>query len=130
MTLKNQDEFHTELVELLAGCGIALVLVEKFPNTNVIGATQWINKGQEIAVIIPKSGEKVKVLAQKDGITEQEAKEKIAQAHPEVQIEKASLGMYDNQAVWEVVGKNSKDQFNYYLLSFESGKEIKTITGI
>ena len=72
----------------------------------------------------------VKVLAQKDGITEQEAKEKIAQAHPEVQIEKASLGMYDNQAVWEVVGKNSKDQFNYYLLSFESGKEIKTITGI
>ncbi|MDO4625406.1 MAG: DUF5590 domain-containing protein [Enterococcus hirae] len=88
------------------------------------------DKGQEIVVIIPKSGEKVKVLAQKDGITEQEAKEKIAQAHPEVQIEKASLGMYDNQAVWEVVGKNSKDQFNYYLLSFESGKEIKTITGI
>ena len=88
------------------------------------------DKGQEIAVIIPKSGEKVKVMDQKNGLTEQEAKQKIAEAHLEVQIEKASLGMYEDQAVWEIVGKNSNDQLNYYLLSFESGKEVKTITGI
>ena len=58
MTLKNQDEFHTELVELLAGCGIALVLVEKFPNTNVIGATQWINKGQQAIIQLTLKGKR------------------------------------------------------------------------
>ncbi|MBF8808299.1 MAG: DUF5590 domain-containing protein [Enterococcus lacertideformus] len=88
------------------------------------------DKGQEIAVIIPKSGEKVKVLDQKNGLTEQEAKQKIAETHPEIQIEKVALGMYNDQTVWEIIGKNSKDQLNYYLLSFESGKEVKTITGI
>ena len=85
------------------------------------------DKGQEIAVIIPKSGEKVKVLAQKDGITEQEAKEKIAQAHPEVQIEKASLGMYDNLksclgSCWKKFKGSIQLLFAFF---FESGKEIK-----
>ncbi|MEY8445158.1 DUF5590 domain-containing protein [Enterococcus ratti] len=87
-------------------------------------------KGQAIAVIIPKSGERVKVLDQKSGLTEQEAKQKIMETHPEIQIEKIALGMYENQAVWEVVGKDSNEQLNYYLLSFETGKEVKTITGI
>ncbi|MGL6105636.1 ImmA/IrrE family metallo-endopeptidase [Romboutsia sp.] len=58
LTLKTQDEFHTELVELLAQCGIALVLVEKFPNTNVIGATQWINEGKQAIIQLTLKGKR------------------------------------------------------------------------
>ncbi|WP_195906415.1 DUF5590 domain-containing protein, partial [Enterococcus faecium] len=88
------------------------------------------DKGKEIAVIIPKSGEKVKVLDQTKGLTENEAKQTIAAAHPEIQIEKAALGMYDDQPVWEVVGKETNGKLNYYLIGFESGDEVKTIKGI
>ena len=88
------------------------------------------DKGKEIAVIIPKSGEKVKVLDQTKGLTENEAKQTIATAHPEIQIEKAALGMYDDQPVWEVVGKETNGKLNYYLIGFESGDEVKTIKGI
>ncbi len=88
------------------------------------------DKGQEIAVVIPKSGEKVKVLAQKDGLTEDEAKRKIADAHPDIQVEKAALGMYDDQVVWEITGKKQSGQLNYYLIAFDTGKEVKTIADI
>ncbi|WP_376765631.1 cell wall elongation regulator TseB-like domain-containing protein [Enterococcus durans] len=88
------------------------------------------DKGQEIVVVIPKSGEKVKVLAQKDGLTEKEAKQKIADAYPDIQVEKATLGMYDDQVVWEITGENSHNELNYYLIAFDTGKEVKTITDI
>lgn len=58
MTLKTQAEFHNDLVELLSKCGIALVLVEKFPNTNVIGATQWVNEGKKAIVQLTLKGKR------------------------------------------------------------------------
>lgn len=58
MTLKTQAEFHSDLVELLSKCGIALVLVEKFPNTNVIGATQWVNEGKKAIVQLTLKGKR------------------------------------------------------------------------
>ena len=58
MTLKTQDEFHSDLVELLSQCGIALVLVDKFPKTNVIGATQWINEGKQAIIELNLKGKR------------------------------------------------------------------------
>ncbi len=43
MTFKNQNDFHYELVQSCAECGVKVILVEKLTNTNVIGATQWID---------------------------------------------------------------------------------------
>ncbi|MGY5267804.1 ImmA/IrrE family metallo-endopeptidase [Paraclostridium bifermentans] len=43
MTFRQQSEFHDELVKLCADCGIKLILVEKLTNTNVMGATQWVD---------------------------------------------------------------------------------------
>ncbi|MGM9904019.1 hypothetical protein A5844_000726 [Enterococcus sp. 10A9_DIV0425] len=88
------------------------------------------DKGQNIVVIIPKSGDKIKVLDQTKGLTEKQAKQEIAKAHPEVQFEKVSLGMYKDQPVWEITSKDSENRLNYYLLSFETGEEVKTIKGI
>lgn len=58
LTLKTQEEFHEELVELLAKCGIALVLVGKFPDTNVIGATQWIDEGNKAIIQLTLKGKR------------------------------------------------------------------------
>lgn len=58
MTLKSQAEFHNDLVELLSKCGIALVLVDKFPKTNVIGATQWINEGKQAIIQLTLKGKR------------------------------------------------------------------------
>lgn len=43
MTFRNQSDFHYELVKLCAECGVKVILVEKLTNTNVMGATQWID---------------------------------------------------------------------------------------
>lgn len=58
MTLKSQDEFHAELVELLAQCGIALVLVERFPKTNVVGATQWVDECKKAIIQLTLKGKR------------------------------------------------------------------------
>lgn len=81
-------------------------------------------------MIIPKSGERVKVLEQKAGLTEEAARQEISKQHPDQQVEKASLGMYKDEPVWEVITKTSDDQLNYYLLSFKTGEEVKVISGV
>ncbi len=121
----------------------AIEIAEKYANMDEVDHFYWFtrkktyfsltgtnDKGKEIAVIIPKSGEKIKVLDQAKGLTEKEAKEKIAETHPGIQIEKASLGMYDEKAVWEITGKENDGKLNYYLIAFDSGDEVKTIKGI
>jgi uncharacterized protein YpmB len=85
------------------------------------------NQGSEIAVIIPKSGEKITVLEQKDGISEAQARETITAAHPQEAIVKVALGMYDGEPVWEVMTKNSQKELTYYLLSFAKGGVVREI---
>jgi uncharacterized protein YpmB len=83
------------------------------------------NQGSEIVVIIPRSGEKVTVLEQKDGLSEAQARETVTKAHPqEAEVIKASLGMYDDQPVWEIMTKNSQKELTYYLVSFTKGETV------
>ncbi len=84
---------------------------------------------QEVIAIIPKSGEKVTVLAQEEGLTEDEAKEKIFNEYPSETLRKATLGMFEDKPVWEVMTKDDKGN-NYYLLDFKDGKEVKVIRDI
>jgi uncharacterized protein YpmB len=88
------------------------------------------NQGSEIVVIIPRSGEKVTVLEQKDGLSEAQARETVTKAHPEAEVIKASLGMYDDQPVWEIMTKNSQKELTYYLVSFTKGETVREIKDI
>lgn len=85
------------------------------------------DKGQEIAVIIPKSGDKVTLLSQKDGISELDARSMVKNTYPEENVQKAELGIYKDQPVWEVVTKNQTGELNYYLLTFKDGEEVSKI---
>lgn len=87
------------------------------------------DKGQEIVVIISKSGEEILIKKQEEGITEEEAKTIVQTAFPDERIRKVALGMYQEQIVWEVMTKDS-DEEHYYLLAFSDGALIKSIPSI
>lgn len=83
-------------------------------------------KGKEIVVVIPKSGEEILIMNQNEGISEKEAKSIIQKAFPNETVKKVTLGVYQEQVVWEVMTKAS-DEERYYLLAFNDGALIKSI---
>lgn len=94
------------------------------------GLTGTNKKGQEIVVIIPKSGEKVTVFNQSDGLTEAKALRKVIDTYKPADIIKITLGMYKDEPVWEVTARNKDDLLNYYLISFKTGEPVKVIENI
>lgn len=58
LTFEEQDVFHDKLVNILSKCGIAFVLVEKYPKTNVVGATQWDSNGQKATIQLNLKGKR------------------------------------------------------------------------
>lgn len=58
LTFKEQSVFHYNLVDILSKCGIAFVLVEKYPNTNVVGATQWDTNGHKAIIQLNLKGKR------------------------------------------------------------------------
>lgn len=88
------------------------------------------DKGNELIVMIPKSGDPVKVLNLKDGVSEGQIRQVVAQDYQQNNIKKVNLGLYDGKPTWEVVTENADQSFNYYLLSFENAEEINIIKNI
>ncbi|MBO0472552.1 hypothetical protein IGL98_002197 [Enterococcus sp. DIV0840] len=88
------------------------------------------DKGEELAVIIPKKGDKVTVLNQKDGVEEGHIRQIIETDYKEKNIQKISLGLYNDKPTWEVVTKNDDGSLSYYLLSFEKAEEIMIIKNV
>ncbi|EOL45877.1 DUF5590 domain-containing protein [Enterococcus caccae] len=88
------------------------------------------NKGEELAVIIPKSGDKVTVLNQKDGVEEGHIRQIIETDYKEKNIQKISLGLYNDKPTWEVVTKSDDGLLSYYLLSFANAEEIMIIKNV
>lgn len=86
--------------------------------------------GKEIVVIIPKSGETARQLNQADGLTEAVARQLVKERYSQTIIEKASLGIYNDQPVWEIVAENQDQTLTYYLLAFENGEEVNIIQNL
>lgn len=121
----------------------AVQMAEKYADLETVDQFYWFNREQtyftvvgknksqeEIIVIIPKSGDKVRVLAQKDGLTEVQAEETVKTNDLDVTIEKANLGIYRDQTAWEITAKDDQGAIYYYLLNFNDGKIIKVIKKI
>ena len=70
------------------------------------------------------------VLKQSDGLTEEAARQLVAEKHPEETIQKATLGLFKEQAAWEIMTKDASGELHYYLLGFKDGKEINAINNI
>lgn len=87
-------------------------------------------KEEQIIVIVPQDGEKVTVLDQKSGLSENDVLTKIIEAENPNKIVKINLGMIDDLPTWEVVAQNENNGMDYYLVDFESGKVIDIIKNV
>ncbi len=87
-------------------------------------------EGKKIVVIIPKSGDKVVVKNQSEGLTQEEAVQEVKEKYSPNNILKINLGMFKEQIVWEVTAQNKQKQLSYYLISFSTGDEVKTIKNL
>lgn len=121
----------------------ATEIAEKYANIKTVDKFYWFTRketyfsilgkddtNKEVAVIIPKSGDKVKVVDQKDGLSQNQAEQLVLSEQPKESILKSSLGLYEKEPVWEIVTENSKGDLTYYLISFSDGKEVHVIKDV
>lgn len=119
----------------------AVDLAKQYANLETMENFYWFNReetyftvtgkdqsGNDIVVIIPKSGENIQVLDAKDGLNEEAVIQQMQTAHPEITVDKAALGKFKDQPVWEVTGKDDQGAISYYLFSFENGEEIQNVS--
>lgn len=67
----------------------------------------------------------------KNGLTRGQALQKLAALRLDVRsIVSVRLGAIQNQPVWEITFKNSRNSFNYISFSFDTGKEVQRILNI
>ena len=86
--------------------------------------------GTELAVIIPKAGDKITVLEQKNGVSEGQIRQIIATDYSNEKIKKIGLGMFDKKPAWEIVTQNGNGNLSYYVLSYDKAEELSAIRDI
>ena len=120
----------------------ATTIAKKYAKLETVDRFYWFNrqdtyfsllgkndKDQAIAVIIPETGEKVTILDQKEGLSEDEIRELAFQEYQPDKILKVELGLEDQKPVWEVTLRR-EGALSYILLDFKDGKEVKVIQDI
>lgn len=88
------------------------------------------SENNEVAVIIPQSGENIRVVNQSDGYTENEICSIVQQDYGNPAIIRANLGIHQDQVVWEVVTRDANHKIVYYLLDFATGAEISIVESV
>lgn len=76
----------------------------------------------DILVTIPKDGDTIKVLNQKNGVTEQDIINKVHKEYQPYSIKKIEFGYIKNTPIWEVTVVNKNDTLSYYTYRFDNGK--------
>lgn len=115
-------------------------IAEKYADLKVPRRFYWYNrdntyytitgendKKQDIIVTVPKEGNEIHVLDQKNGITRNQALAIVQKNYHPYDIIKLNFGYFDNQPVWEVTVKNKDKTLSYYTLKFSNGKVINKL---
>lgn len=81
------------------------------------------NKDHEnILVTVPKDGDTIKVLNQKDGVSEQYIINKVHKKYQPYHISKVEFGYINQVPIWEVTVRNKDKTLSYYTFRFDNGK--------
>lgn len=86
--------------------------------------------GAEIVVIIPEKGGDILTFNKEDGLSEGQVNQLVKDRYGEGTIQKSNLGIFKEEAVWEVVCKTADGSLNYYLIAFENGEEVNAVLNI
>lgn len=77
---------------------------------------------QDVIVTVPKDGDTIKVLNQKDGVTEQDVINTMHDKYHPYKINKIEFGYIKDTPIWEVTVINKNDTLSYYNFRFSNGK--------
>lgn len=118
----------------LANKEITLNEIEDFHIYNGIETVNVIEgkstKGEKIIVWIPEKNKKVYVKKAKDGLSKEEAIQKLLQEKSPQKIISVRLGMEKNIPLWEIYYRSKNNLINYYYVHFETGEWLKKIENL
>jgi len=87
-------------------------------------------EGTSIYVWIPEKDGKIIVRKQADGITKQEAINKLNEEKNPKEIVSVRLGMLKDFPIWEIYYRSDGDLINYYYVDFKTGDWLKKIENL
>lgn len=118
----------------LANKEISLKEIEDFHIYNGIETVNVIEgksaKGEKIIVWIPEKSKQIFVKKAKDGLSEEEAIQKLLQEKSPKKIISVRLGMEKNIPLWEIYYRSNNNLINYYYVHFETGEWLKKIENL
>ncbi|MEH7093436.1 cell wall elongation regulator TseB-like domain-containing protein [Neobacillus vireti] len=86
--------------------------------------------GSKVIVWIPEKSKKVIIKKAKDGITKEEAIQKLLQEKQPKKIISVRLGMEKNIPMWEIYYRSENNLINYYYVHFETGEWLKKVENL
>ncbi|NHC39128.1 DUF5590 domain-containing protein [Bacillus sp. MM2020_1] len=118
----------------LANKEISLKEIEDFHIYNGIETVNVIEgksmKGEKIIVWIPEKSKQVFVKKAKDGLSKEEAIQKLLQEKSPKKIISVRLGMEKNIPLWEIYYRSDNNLINYYYVHFDTGEWLKKIENL
>ncbi|MBT2726254.1 DUF5590 domain-containing protein [Bacillus sp. ISL-75] len=118
----------------LANKEISIKEVEDFHIYNGIETVNVIegksNKGEKIIIWIPEKSKKVYVKKAKDGLSKEEAIQKLLQEKSPKKVISVRLGMEKNIPLWEIYYRSNNNLINYYYVHFDTGEWLKKIENL
>lgn len=88
------------------------------------------NKGEKIIVWVPEKSKKVMVDKVKNGISREEAIERLLAEKNPKKIISVKLGMEKNIPLWEIYYRSENNLINYYYVDFKTGEWLKKIENL
>jgi uncharacterized protein YpmB len=87
-------------------------------------------QGKKIIVWIPDKSRKVFIKNANDGLSKEEAVQKLLQEKKPKKIISVRLGMEKNIPLWEIYYRSENNLINYYYVHFETGEWLKKIENL
>lgn len=86
--------------------------------------------GEKIIIWIPEKTKKIIVKKAKNGLSKEEAIQKLLQEKKPKKIIAVRLGMVKNIPLWEIYYRSENNLINYYYIHFETGEWLKRIENL
>lgn len=87
-------------------------------------------KGEEIIIWIPEKSKNLIVKKASDGLSKEEAVQKLLEEKNLKKIISVRLGMEKNIPLWEIYYRSENNLINYYYIDFETGEWLKKIENL
>jgi uncharacterized protein YpmB len=102
-----------------------------YHGTETVSVLEGKNKkGENIIVWIPEKSKKVSWDKRKNGISKEDAVQRLLEEKRPKKIISVKLGMENNIPLWEIYYRSENNLINYYYVDFKTGEWLKKIENL